>query len=228
MLSRKQNGCRNVLSVGTIPVMSQYSITPVLLDFQKLYPDCSLQVTEEDPKNLKRFLTDQKCELAFLRESGRFTEDIDHTDSQIIRIPYLTDFLVAVLPDSHPLSRKDEISLRDLQSDRFCFLKESSMMYDLCRMACQQAGFIPDIVFDSHRPDSILDMVTYGGCTALLMDLHLKNHPVTSASPHFSTVKIVPPISTQISLCYLKNASLSRMAQPFIAYFIKRTNGSRT
>ena len=47
-------------------------------------------------------------------------------------------------------------------------------MYQIAMNACQNANFVPNIVFTSHRIDSILDMVTNQNCVALLMDAHLK------------------------------------------------------
>ncbi|MDO5425868.1 MAG: LysR family transcriptional regulator [Eubacteriales bacterium] len=219
MLLQKKNRSKNLLSIGSIPVMAQYGITPLLLDFQNSCPDCKLKVTEEDPKNLKQLLFDQTCELIFLRESCHGTDDPFETDDGLVHIPYLTDYLVALLPTGHPLAGQPELSLRSLMEEKFCFLKESSMLYDLCRSACQAAGFIPDIVFDSHRLDSIFDMVTYGNCVAMLMNRHVESRLCSASPAPFADVKIVPAISTQISLCYQKNALLSRSAQQFLSYF---------
>ena len=47
-------------------------------------------------------------------------------------------------------------------------------MYQIAMDACQNANFIPDIIFTSHRIDSILDMVASQNCVALLMDVHLQ------------------------------------------------------
>ena len=59
-------------------------------------------------------------------------------------------------------------------------------MYQIAMNACQNANFVPNIVFTSHRIDSILDMVTNQNCIALLMDAHLKlpeNGPRQTGEP---------------------------------------------
>lgn len=219
LLLQKQNSMKGLLAVGSIPAMAQYNITQLLLNFQRSYPDYSFRVTEDDAKNLKKLLTTKKCELIFLRESKHDIPNTAETPDDLVRIPYITDYLVALLPNGHPLADRTELTLRDLQNENFCFLKESSMIYDICRLACQEADFIPNIVFDSHRLDSIFDMVTYGKCIALLMNRHTKNALNTPEAASFSAIKIVPAISTQISLCYLKNSALSKPAEHFIKYF---------
>lgn len=219
LLLQKKNSRKGLLSIGSIPVMAQYNITQLLLHFQQVYPDYSFKVTEDDAKNLKKLLTTKKCELIFLREPKYDFSNISDAPDELVHIPYISDYLVALLPNNHPLANRTELTLRDLQGEKFCFLKESSMIYDLCRLACQQAGFIPNIVFDSHRLDSIFDMVTYGKCVALLMNQHTKKSLSASGTPSFTAIRIIPTISTQISLCYLKESVLSQPAEHFIQYF---------
>lgn len=91
-------------------------------------------------------------------------------------------------------------------------------MYQMSMDACQNAGFIPDIIFTSHRIDSILDMVTNQNCVALLMDAHLQfpeNGPKQTGAP-WCAVPITPVISSQLSLCYHCDKPLSKTAQLFV------------
>ena len=91
-------------------------------------------------------------------------------------------------------------------------------MYQIAMDACQNANFVPDIIFTSHRIDSILDMVTNQNCVSLLMDVHLQlpeNGPKQTFAP-WCFVPVTPEISSQISLCYRSDKSLSKTAQLFV------------
>ena len=91
-------------------------------------------------------------------------------------------------------------------------------MYQIAMNACQNANFVPNIVFTSHRIDSILDMVTNQNCVALIMDAHLKlpeNGPKQTGEP-WHIVPITPIISSQISICYRNDKVLSKNAQLFV------------
>lgn len=225
-LLQVQNHHKGLITIGSIPVLSQYHITNMLLEFQKQQPDSSVRFIEDDSKNLMRYLMDQRCDLIFLRETKSSFERAFLQDELVQRIPYIQDSMVAVLPKHHPLSSEKEISLRDLKNEKFCFLKENTMLYDLCRSACQEANFIPDIVFNSHRLDSILDMVAKGGCVALLMNRHVScENFANSADPPFSVARIVPVISTQLSLCYLKGKRHSPAVMHFITFFKEQYTG---
>lgn len=217
---RKQYHNR-LFTLGSIPAMAQYNIINLLLAFHNAHPEYSAKVVEQDSYDLYELLLSQKCELALCREPNlALTNGVLPTD-KLARIPYAADHLVAVLPNGHPLAQREQLSLKELEQERFCFIEEGSFLNDLCRSACQRVGIIPDVAFTSHRLDSILDMVTKGHYVALLMGKHVK-YPVDSVlhtQPPFSEVRITPAITSQISLCYLKDAELSAGARCFLSFF---------
>ena len=219
-IKRIQNIENGLLTIGTMPSMPQYRITEVLANFQTKYSECSVRLTEDDPVNLMKYLENESCELIFTREDKQTFEKNFLNDTSIQRIPYITDNLVVLMQKTHPLASAETITLPQLKDESFCFIKEGSLMYQLCIDACQQAGFIPDIIFTSHRIDSIIDMVTNQNCIALLMDQHVdmpKNGPKQINLP-WTTVKVTPTIQSQVSLCYKADRPLSKTAQLFVDF----------
>lgn len=51
----------------------------------------------------------------------------------------MSDHLVALIPLSHPLASSPSITLQQLKNDRFCFIKEGSLMYQMSMDARQNA-----------------------------------------------------------------------------------------
>lgn len=217
-IQRMLNIENGLLTIAAIPSMPQYHITQFLSEFQKLYPETTVRITEDDPVHLLDYLETEKCELVFTREDKTTFEKNFLNDRHIVRIPYIRDRLVALLPVSHPLALAESVTLQQLKNERFCLIKEGSLMYQIAMDACQNANFVPDIIFTSHRIDSILDMVTNQNCVSLLMDVHLRlpeNGPKQTSAP-WCFVPVTPEISSQISLCYRSDKSLSRTAQLFV------------
>lgn len=221
LFMQMQNFEKGILSLGTLPAMAQYNITNLLSSFQKKYPKSAVKIVEDDPKNLIQLLLSRKCEIIFTRETKLSFEKNFLEDANIVRIPYIRDHIVALLPQKHPLAHAQTLTLRDLKDESFCFVKEDSLMYDICVNACQAANFIPKIAFTSHRLDSIMDMVANGSHAALLMNQHLlpPEDAVYSSEPPWAVVDITPHICSQVSLCYLKEQKLSTSAQKFIDLF---------
>lgn len=219
ILMQLKNQNQKMLTIGSIPVIAQYDISNILIDFHKAFPEYNYRLMEEDTKALIHLLQNRKCELILFRETNSTLPRNFIGDGEIARIPYIQDYLVAVLPHTHPLAAQSEITLRELKDEKFCFIKEGTMMYDLCCCACQEANFIPNIVYSSHRVDNILDMVTKDNCVSLMMNRHAGSPAQVAGNTPYAVVKIVPSITSQLSLCYLKNNCLSDAARQFIRFF---------
>jgi DNA-binding transcriptional LysR family regulator len=207
--------------VGSIPDMDSHGITNVFHSFFQSYPQYNIKSIEEDPNNLIPMLREQKCDFIFTRESKLEFEQNFKNDKEITRIPYLRDYMVAVLPKGHPLAGEKEVHLRDLKEENFCLLKETSMLYDFAVSKCSEAGFLPNVVFTSERLANLFDMVSLGNGVSLLMNYHTiipSKNPDIIASLGFAKVPISPTIYTQISLCYLSETVLSPAAKDFVGF----------
>ena len=224
LLRQMQNREKGVMTLGSIPPMAQYGIVSLIAAFQNEYPDSHVTILEEDSQNLVKLLREKKCELIFLRESKLDFEKNFLDDHELVRIPFVQDRLIALLPSGHPLARKEQADLRELKDENFCLIKEGTLMYEMCVNACQSSGFIPNIIFTSHRIDSILDMISTGDSIALLTNYHVtppKNAPVHENHP-WTAVDLTPNIISQISLCYPSNSPLSKSAQNFVDFCQRR------
>ncbi|MBR1565985.1 MAG: LysR family transcriptional regulator [Oscillospiraceae bacterium] len=211
-----------LLTIGTIPTMAEYAIIPLIFRFKERYPDLRVKIVEGDTLELKQGLLKQKYDLAFLRDGNAPFTTTDADDALLTKLPYQTDQVVAVVPAGHPFHDRESITLPELKGHRLCMLKEGTLLYEISVRACQAADFVPNIFFESHRISNILTMCIQGGSVALLLDQHLcdpataqqlENHAV-------SVVKITPPISTTVSLSYLKKEGLSVPAKAFVNFFM--------
>lgn len=201
--------------LGVIPSMVQYGITSLLAGFSKECSGSLVKVLEDDSVNLKDCLRQNRCELAFIRESKGWPIDDD-----LVKLHYMDDRMVALLPAGHPLAGQKKIRLEQLQDEKFVLLKQQTMMYQLCMDACQRVGFKPQVAFDCHRLDAILDLVTQGMGVSLLMNRHVPRpaHGGPSEPPAFCAVDIIPEITSSLYLCYCKKAVLSDAVKSFIRY----------
>ena len=96
---------RETLTLGSIFGLAQYKITDVLVNFKKKHPQSTLNVMQAKTGDLTEMLRQRKLEMAFVR-------DIVDVDDEFVKIPYFADTIVAVLPITHPLTKKKTIPLR--------------------------------------------------------------------------------------------------------------------
>lgn len=208
------------LTIGSIPVMPQYGITDLLVHFEEQHPEIRISIIEDDSAALTNMLFDNKCSMAFIRESRIDFERKFLTDTAFVRIPYCSDSLVVCLPKDHPLASAKELTFKDLAGEKFCLLKEGTLIYNLCIDAFQEAGFTPDIAFTSHNVGSLLNMVFSGGLLTILSNQHV-DRPTEAGfadTPPFAVVPLRPAIRTQVSLIYPKNIEQAPSVKKFSDY----------
>ena len=196
---------RDVLNLGTIPAIAEYDITGVIINFKKNRPHSTINVVQEGSSELKELLRQKICDLAFIR----FPDD---GDDDLIKIPYTSDTLVAVLPPTHPLANQNVIPLQLLADEDLVLSEKHTMLHRISVNACHQAGFEPKIIYTDHKYENILEFVINGMGVALMMKklaLHFPN-------PQVAIVGVTPEVTTKINLCYLKNTELTDAAKFFI------------
>ena len=201
----KLQGVSGAVRVGAPPTMIPYRITEVLARFQRENSAFSLEVIEGDSLQLTKMLRSGQCDLAFIREPS-------DVDNEFNKLPYATDLLVALIPESHLFARQDAIQLSDLIHEPLILVGRDTFAYSFCVGECRKAGFEPRIVYSGHFTDNIIDLVGKGMGIALLME----KDPSSIIKPGISVVDIEPSIKSVISLAYPKNASMSEAANHFL------------
>ena len=216
------------LSIASIPALSAYNIVDVLVRFQRDFPMIQVSTNEADTLIVRELLLEKKCDIGIFRGSVAYLEHTPEKENRLVKIPFCTDRLVAVLPKGHPLEKLESIELAQLKEESFALIRKDTMPYTLCMRACQEAGFTPKVLFTSHNLSAIFDMVTKGSCIALLFEQEAV-YPLDSGLsivPPFSVIPIAPEIQTPIYVAYLKDTALSRTARQFVEYCMMRQSNA--
>ena len=196
---------QHTITIGSIPVMAPYHITDEIMKFKQQNKNFTVNLIEGESAYLKDLLRQNKCDIAFIRDENEI-------DDEFAKIPYESDELVAVLPSYHPLAKEHSLTLEQLRFEDFLFLHPGSLLYNLCRQKCQQAGFLPNIAYTGQRAENIIDLVEKGMGISLLM-----KKPIQYLSnPKITLISISPTISTQIKIYYKKESTLSSPIKHFI------------
>lgn len=202
------------LRIGTVPAMAFYGITEVLTKFKEKYSDIKMDVIPSYTMSVKNMLVRRDCEVAFVREQEF---ELEEENEDIVRLPLLTDYLVAVVPENHRLAQFESVHISEVKNEDILTISKETIIYEIVSGACERAGFEPNLVLQDHNIDHIIDCVKLGMGVALLMDRHAdKNRPQMK---NMKVLPVLPTVATQLSLCYLKDANLSDAAQKFIQVY---------
>ena len=207
------------LKIGTIPAMPHYQITDLMIQFQRQFPAVQINMEEADTLILIDWLMEEKCQIAFYRESIAYLEHLPQHELKIERLEYCEDQLMVVLPKTHPLANKKEIHISQLKQEQFAWIKQDTMPYAMCMQICKDAGFIPNVKFTSHNLEALLDMVVKGNCLSILFLGQINFFQNTKYDSHLVARPVSPAIFTTICMAYRKDIPQSPPVENFIRFF---------
>lgn len=196
--------------------MSVYLLPGLLHAFRERNPDINISLSGNPRQET-------------LAQLGRGEVDLFISSSPIERpeIEYVSlmmeEILLAVPPD-HRLANRKTILLSEVAQESFLALKPGYSLRELTDTFCQQAGFTPNIVFESEEPVALLHLVKAGLGIACLPAL------VWKSVPEIEVVRIhieEPRCQREMLLLWSKKRYLSAAAREFrdflIAYFASFT-----
>ena len=140
------------LILGAIPYISYLGINQLIANFVKQYPGIDYKIFSNDTDQLLRGMREKKINAAFVNYPFQNEDDFDF-------YPIVTDNLVMLVSQMHPLSKEAEVDLKQLANEPFLLIKSSSDFRQDLVAACREAGFEPHIILDGGHVDMVRDFV---------------------------------------------------------------------
>ena len=138
--------------------------------FQVQHPDVRLSLSEGEPEEaierLKR--GDFDIALAFDFELYPFEEDRDICFTHL-----LDERMHVAIPPNHPLAGRRAVRLDELSGDPWLCGSGETSCRQLTLRSCEQAGFTPDVAYESNDYTVMLALVAAGMGVTLVPDLAL-------------------------------------------------------
>lgn len=149
----------NPLRIGMLPVADQYGFAQILARYAARYPEHALRLIEGQNTRLLSMLSERELDGAFCRLLPPFSKERNYICLQQDPLVLLTAKQGTGVPPS---------DLRAYRNFRFCFLEQSTGLYEASMNLCRDAGFVPDICYvgSSHR--NIIRMIREHQAVALL------------------------------------------------------------
>jgi DNA-binding transcriptional LysR family regulator len=157
--------------VGTLRIEYVASSTIRLLPraiahFRAAYPVVDLQLLEGSTDSIMRALRDGRTDVGIVRYPTLNVPSIAMATLQ-------RDRYVLALPAGHPKAARAGLKLGDMRDEPFIFpaREQGSGAYMAALLACQGAGFMPNIVQQATHAQSIVALVESGLGVALVPDV---------------------------------------------------------
>jgi DNA-binding transcriptional LysR family regulator len=163
------------LRMASFPSASVTVLTPALSTFRHNHPKISLTVTEAEPEDSLRMLKAADIDIGIVFDYPLLAEP---EDRDVERVLLLTESMHLALPADHPLANSAKVKLADLAEEAWLCGVRPSSCGELIVQACREAGFEPNIAFESEEYQVLQGYVAAGLGFTLLPDLALAHlHP---------------------------------------------------
>lgn len=152
---------RGTLNTGVITSLHCIDFGGMLSAFCGSFPDISVNIVQGGTHDLLQQLLDRRLDLSFLNKP------LSGLPNGLDFLKLGDDIFRLAVPADHPLAAEKTVSLRQLKQEKFIFHQPAQVASELCRRACQKAGFEPNIVCRSSSPTTGFYMVRGGLGVAL-------------------------------------------------------------
>ena len=170
------------LPSGTLRVGadSPYIATPLLAQFQRLYPGIQISIQYGNSQQLMAWLQSRRCDVAFL-------PNVPAEDVHLHALPLTPGRLVAFVNEDHDWAERRSVRIEELAGRRIILREKGSRTRSIFEDAVAEAGHILDDVMEISGREGVREAVAAGfgiGVVAeseLLADSRLRALPVSDA-----------------------------------------------
>lgn len=190
-----------IIRMGTISSISAHWLPGLLKEFQEQYPGVEFVIHQGDYTSIQEWIKTGAIDFGFINPRAA---------NEISTVTLKEGEMLAVLPEDHPLAKKDMVTLEELAPEPFILLEEGHYYEPL--ESFRSVGFTPNIKYTIHDDYSIMTMVEAGLGVSILAELilHRTNYRLALRPTD-------PPVFRTIAIGYKDKNSLSMASRRFIS-----------
>ncbi|TQR46821.1 LysR family transcriptional regulator [Paenibacillus popilliae] len=204
---------RGKVVIGTMPITGSHILPHVLPQFHERYPAIDLVLVEDtSTSNLERMTAQGKNDLCLL--------SLPLTDDSLTYRPVVEEEILLAIPPQHSLAKQhcecsepSPVSLSDLRDESFILLKRGQGFRQITVQLCQEAGFTPNVVFESTNIETVQSLVAAGMGVALVPSF-------IATAPRSEFVPLYLPLtgrpSRTLVIAYREGRYMSHAAEAFM------------
>lgn len=192
--------------IGLPTITNSIFFSQLIASFHQEYPEVTFQLDEDGSKKIEEKIANDLLDFGVVV----LTEKNDNLEYFM----FVHEKLKLVVPSSHRLAGKQEVSLHELKEESFIMFDRDFELRTLVFTACREAGFQPKIISETSQLDFIQELVAYNiGITLLPESTCLE---LTS---DFQTINVTnPTIEWNLAMIWKKDTNLSQVAKEFIRF----------
>lgn len=205
---------KGTISLGLPHLLYNTFFITLICEFQNTYPGIKLEIVEEGS-----YICEKDIEYNFLDISF----GIKTANSEKFQfIPIFSSDMMILVNKNNPLAQKTSVNFNDLENEKFVMLSPEYKSRYLIIEFCLQAGFKPNIVFQTSQLDLIIQMVALNKGIAILPKCNSIN--AIKINNKISAVSFDIPFKIDVGFIINKCEILNYITNTFINFALNFPN----
>ncbi|WP_166239496.1 LysR family transcriptional regulator [Paenibacillus turpanensis] len=196
------------LVIGSLPITGAHMLPLVLPAFRAAYPQIEISLVEDTTAHLEHLTSSGQADISLLT--------LPIGEASIAYEELIEEEICLAVPPDHRLAGMDggPLYVQDLRNEPFIVLKKGQGFRQIAIDLCQEAGFEPNIVFESSNIETVQSLVASGMGIAFVPQMIARSgwNRYTPVILSFAE----PRPTRTIVLAYRKGRYLSKAAEAFI------------
>ncbi|MCI2256572.1 LysR family transcriptional regulator [Domibacillus sp. PGB-M46] len=152
LLDDLMNVITGEIKIGIPPLIGTLFFPGIARRIQEKYPNVSLQLTERGAKLIGQLVETGQVDLGIV---------VLPADTSAFHVyPFITDEFVLYVHKNHPLAGRNAVRISELKDEQFILFSEEFTLHDYIKKVCMNAGFTPEVSYQSSQWDLILELVS--------------------------------------------------------------------
>ena len=170
---RQRIGAADTLRIGIPPTSGSIYYHTLISQFRAAYPEVALHIMEVPSRQILSLLELGELDL------GVLLEPVSRED--YVAQPAVRSEIVAVVSRDHPLAGAGSVSFSRLRTEPLLMISQEFMFSGVVESLCREAGFEPQVAFESSQWDLLYEMAIDGQGVAFFPKALMDKHPRSEA-----------------------------------------------
>lgn len=205
-MAEMAGGTRGRCRLAALPSVAAYVLPRALATFQRRYPGVEVHLMESVQAQLLEWVQQGTVDFSIVA--------LPVHDPQLQSTSLLHDEFVLVVPKDHLFAGRHMVRLAELVRERFVLYPKGAGGREQFIEACRQAGFEPQVAFESEDRETILGLVA-AGIGVTLIPRFIAHH--TRVDGPIAIDIVEPRLRREVGVVWRRNRYLPQAARNLMA-----------
>jgi DNA-binding transcriptional LysR family regulator len=211
VLGNLQKDHHGLLKIGTTESYSKCLMPKLLSGFQNSFPSIKIALDVGNSEEIERSLITYRNDLALI--------GVTKVSSKFESIPFLEEELALIVSPLHPLTKRQAVSLRELEGYPLIIRAKGSTTRRILLEAFKILNIYPSLLIEAASSEFIKQWVSEGKGVSVIVKRTVEDEEKRGM---IKTIPLLEKLHFEVAFLYLKEERSNPSINTFVGYIEKK------